>query len=135
MAGKFASLFVKDHFRNLESIQKVRWPTLLIHGKEDDLCPYEHSVRLKKSCLGFSKLHLGEGMTHNSFLCLEHIVQPLEAFLKILEIDLLQSGSENMRQPKLPSYCTQKLTGRYLARVSSFRKWVASVSRKYVDVK
>lgn len=39
----FLSIILKDRFRNIDIISKVKSPILLIHGKADKLIPYDHS--------------------------------------------------------------------------------------------
>ena len=63
--GSLLSTFIKDRFDNLSKISQVEAPTLLIHGKEDELVPPEHSENL------FSKQFLLEknakGLPRSSF--------------------------------------------------------------------
>ena len=77
----WVSKLVKERFRNLEKMHKITTPTLIIHGKEDKLIPYEHSVKLMNQCYGIVDLQLFEGMTHNTFLIELHVLSPLRAFL------------------------------------------------------
>lgn len=46
VAGGFLSLFMDEHFNNIESIKQVYVPVLLIHGKLDTLVPAAHSEEL-----------------------------------------------------------------------------------------
>jgi fermentation-respiration switch protein FrsA (DUF1100 family) len=39
-------IFPFDKFRNLDKIQKVRCPVLVIHGRRDEVIPFWHGVRL-----------------------------------------------------------------------------------------
>jgi len=39
IAGAFVQFFVKERFDNLNKIDKVKCPTLYIHGKQDKLIP------------------------------------------------------------------------------------------------
>lgn len=43
IAGEWISKLVKERFRNLEKMHRVKCPTLLIHGSEDTLIPKSHS--------------------------------------------------------------------------------------------
>lgn len=52
----WVSKLVKERFRNLEKMDKITTPTLIIHGKEDKLIPYEHSVKLMNQCYGIVDL-------------------------------------------------------------------------------
>ena len=43
--GIFGNL-IKDRFNNLDSIKKVKSPTLIIHGTEDKFVPFNHAKKL-----------------------------------------------------------------------------------------
>lgn len=65
LLGTLASLIVRERFENLKLIEKVKCPTLLIHGQADDLIPQSHAIQLHQNCGGPSKLIMPAGMTHN----------------------------------------------------------------------
>jgi len=44
--GGFASFLVRERFENLTAIKSVRCPTLIIHGKADDIIPESHAIEL-----------------------------------------------------------------------------------------
>ena len=44
LLGTLASLIVRERFENLKLIQKVRCPTLLIHGQKDEIIPESHAI-------------------------------------------------------------------------------------------
>jgi pimeloyl-ACP methyl ester carboxylesterase len=44
LLGTLASLLVRERFENLESIKKVRCPTLIIHGQADTLLHESHAI-------------------------------------------------------------------------------------------
>ena len=46
LLGTLASLIVRERFENLKLIEKVKCPTLLIHGQADDLIPHSHALQL-----------------------------------------------------------------------------------------
>ncbi|CAD8196143.1 unnamed protein product [Paramecium pentaurelia] len=75
------SKLVKERFRNLEKMHKVVCPTLFIHGKDDDLVNYKHSIELMKECQGLVHIELFEGMNHNQFSVELHIISPIKQFL------------------------------------------------------
>ncbi|CAK62861.1 unnamed protein product (macronuclear) [Paramecium tetraurelia] len=77
----WVSKLVKERFRNLEKMHKVHCPTLFIHGINDKLISYQHSIQLMSKCSGFAHLQLFEGMTHNQFLIDLHIISPIRQFL------------------------------------------------------
>ena len=78
--GTLASLFVRERFENLKLIEKVRCPTLIIHGQADELIPDSHAIQLYETCGGPSKLIMPEGMTHNEFSMQKDIIKPMEQF-------------------------------------------------------
>lgn len=43
IVGRFLGMIVAEHFNNLEAMQKIDCPVLLIHGEADDLIPSQHS--------------------------------------------------------------------------------------------
>lgn len=56
-----------DKFNNLEKIKKVKSPVLVMHGKLDDIIPFEHSQRLF-AAIDSPKLYLWiETANHNDF--------------------------------------------------------------------
>ncbi|CAD8122649.1 unnamed protein product [Paramecium sonneborni] len=77
----WVSKLVKERFRNLEKMHKVVCPTLFIHGKDDSLVNYKHSIELMKECQGYVQLQLLDGMNHNQFSVQTHIIQPIQQFL------------------------------------------------------
>jgi dipeptidyl aminopeptidase/acylaminoacyl peptidase len=56
MAGEWISKLVKERFRNLEKMHRVKCPTLLIHGSEDTLISVSHSEKLLQQCQGITQL-------------------------------------------------------------------------------
>jgi fermentation-respiration switch protein FrsA (DUF1100 family) len=56
-----------DKFNNLDKIKKVKCPVLVMHGKLDDIIPFEHSEKLF-AAVNSPKLFLGiENANHNDF--------------------------------------------------------------------
>ena len=49
MSFKFISKLVKERFRNIDKMQYIKCPTLLIHGNDDTLISKEHSIKLRNS--------------------------------------------------------------------------------------
>ncbi len=46
IAGKWIQYLVKERFNNLENIAKVKCPTFIVHGLQDNFIPYKHSQAL-----------------------------------------------------------------------------------------
>lgn len=65
--GKFVQWLIAERFENLERIKDVKCPILLIHGKKDELIPYQHAFELRKKVSEhvYSEVFLPENMTHN----------------------------------------------------------------------
>lgn len=88
--GPIGSVLVKQRFENLKKIEHVRCPTLLIHGKKDDVIPSLHSEALySKSCkfeliLDAARCHchlvLPENMTHSEIYYEQHLIDPILKF-------------------------------------------------------
>ena len=51
----------------------MKSPTLIIHGKQDQVIPYKQSEDLYKANPEYSKLILVEDMTHNQFSLIDDI--------------------------------------------------------------
>lgn len=73
---------VADRFNNLEIINNVTCPLLLIHGQRDNLIPFSHSVQLSEKTGGPYELLLPEEMDHNEFNAYEDFLEPITNFLK-----------------------------------------------------
>jgi hypothetical protein len=50
IVGPLGKFFVQDRFRNIDYIRKVSCDILFIHGKEDKLIEYKHSIKLMNVC-------------------------------------------------------------------------------------
>lgn len=46
LAGALAGALLKERFKNKKYITNVKCPTLVIHGKKDDMIPYKQAVAL-----------------------------------------------------------------------------------------
>ena len=74
---------IRERFNNIENISKIKSPILFIHGKKDNLIPYQHSVDLINKCNSPAKLVCPSQMTHNQFNFKEDIINHTKNFLKI----------------------------------------------------
>lgn len=79
--GSFAQYFIKDRFRNIDFIAKVKCPVFLLHGQKDTMIPYEHSQDLRDKCAGPCSMILPINMDHNEFDFFEDLTLPFSAFL------------------------------------------------------
>jgi fermentation-respiration switch protein FrsA (DUF1100 family) len=73
---------IADRFKNIDIINKVTCPLLLIHGQRDNLIPFTHSIELSKNTSGPYELILPEDMDHNEFNLYEDFLEPISNFLK-----------------------------------------------------
>lgn len=60
----------------------VTCPLLLIHGQQDNLIPFTHSIELSKNTGGPYELIIPEEMDHNEFDLYEDYLDPISKFLK-----------------------------------------------------
>lgn len=64
--------FLADEwFTNDENIQKVRSPTLIIHGKDDKIVPYRHAEAVYSNCKARKLLINPANMDHNANLTVD----------------------------------------------------------------
>lgn len=85
--GRLLQYFVKDQFKNIEYMSKVKCPTLFIHGQKDTLISCKHSYKLASVCSGKITVHIPENMTHNEFQYYEDIILPISYFMRENELE------------------------------------------------
>jgi fermentation-respiration switch protein FrsA (DUF1100 family) len=73
---------IAERFRNIDIINKVTCPLLLIHGQKDNLIPFSHSIELSQKTSGPYEVILPEEMDHNEFNLYEDFHDPIQSFLK-----------------------------------------------------
>lgn len=84
-AESFLGIFkfmIADRFRNIDIIDKVTCPLLLIHGQMDTLIPFKHSIDLSKKTSGPYELILPEEMDHNDYNLYDDFIDPICSFFK-----------------------------------------------------
>jgi esterase/lipase len=70
-------------FRNIERIGNVSQPTIIIHGKADDVIECYHSkVLIENSAAQNKTIHLFKEMTHNQIDPVEHLETPIKEFFQ-----------------------------------------------------
>jgi fermentation-respiration switch protein FrsA (DUF1100 family) len=124
-------LFIR--FRNIDIINKVTCPLLLIHGQKDNLIPFSHSIELSQKCSGPFELLIPEDMDHNEFNIYEDFLEPISQFLK--RHNLINQSSTKIIEFKellymLPDYLeNSELT-------SSLKKkdYVSTFLRKFLKI-
>ncbi len=77
----FFILIYKNRFCNVEDISKVECPTLFIHGKADEVIPWQHSLELINKCSCPAKIITPEHMKHNNFDIKKDLVDHIKDFL------------------------------------------------------
>lgn len=60
----FPNFMKKFHFETYEYLPKIKTPVYIFHGTEDQLIPYENSVRLSKMVKSNGHLYLLKGQGH-----------------------------------------------------------------------
>ncbi len=83
VVGSFLASLVADRLDNSEMIKDVTAPVFIIHGRKDELIPYQQAEALLENCnrSKFSYLLLPPEMTHNLFNVEDDLVRPLIKFL------------------------------------------------------
>lgn len=71
---------MRERFENSKLIERVRCPTLIIHGQADNVIPESHAIELHQNCGAPSKLIMPAGMTHNEWDMQKDIIKPMEQF-------------------------------------------------------
>mmetsp|Transcript_0 Transcript_0/g.1 ORF Transcript_0/g.1 Transcript_0/m.1 type:complete len:672 (-) Transcript_0:99-2114(-) len=89
LVGAIANV-IMDRFDNETDIVNCYSPTLIIHGRQDELIPVRHASVLYDKCPAEAKcLEIIEGVDHNSFHALDHIIRPVSTFLQKIGADRL----------------------------------------------
>ena len=82
IVGSVLQYAVAERFMNVNEISKVECPTLFVHGKLDELIPYQHSLELHKNCICSTEVVLPDHMTHNEFNIFNDLLYPMARFLR-----------------------------------------------------
>mmetsp|Transcript_54919 Transcript_54919/g.128414 ORF Transcript_54919/g.128414 Transcript_54919/m.128414 type:complete len:670 (+) Transcript_54919:363-2372(+) len=89
LVGAIANV-IMDRFDNEADIVNCHSPTLIIHGRQDELIPVRHASVLYEKCPAEAKcLEIIEGVDHNAFHALDHIIRPVSTFLQKIGADRL----------------------------------------------
>lgn len=67
IAGRVIAFFLRDRLRTIEVIKLVTCPTLIIHGRKDEVVPWQHGHSIFRNAAGPASLMLSDEMTHDSF--------------------------------------------------------------------
>lgn len=83
--GVFAHAIVDDVFASNEHIQKVRVPTLVIHGQKDTLVPCSQGQKLYELCRQRKQFVCPETMDHNSDILAnaDYFIRPMLGFFAL----------------------------------------------------
>jgi len=93
--GRLAEMFVSEHFNNLEKAHRIKCPTFIIHGKQDNLVPFTDSIDMITNHFTNSMCHLflrGK-MIHNRFSHDEDVVKPMMYVCDFHKFNLVQASS------------------------------------------
>ncbi len=78
--GSLLQYLVAERFNNKKRLQRVKCPVFIVHGRQDDVVPWEQAVELSKAIKGKQKLWIAEGMSHNTMDFCADFLKPLKAF-------------------------------------------------------
>ncbi|CAD8141837.1 unnamed protein product [Paramecium octaurelia] len=105
--GTWVQHLIRQRFNNLQNINDVTSPTFILHGKKDDMIPYQQAQRLQENCSAqICVLHLAEDMDHISYKLHSDLIIPLMQFLR--KINFYQVY---FKSPKMPTNLYQNPTG------------------------
>jgi len=104
-----ADIVLEETFNNIKVVNEVMCPTIIMHGMEDKLVPYQDSIDLTMNGFKNSQTHLflRDTMSHNRFEYGFDIIKPLEYFFsyhKIIESHLIKNprkSSKGYVDPKI----------------------------------
>ena len=90
VVGSFLAGLLAERLDNADMLKDVTAPVFIVHGKSDELIPYEQSQALIEYATRsrFTQLWLPLEMTHNRFNLEEDLVKPLLKFLAQARLDL-----------------------------------------------
>lgn len=76
-------MLIEERFDNFNTLRKVKCPTAIFHGTDDDMVPYQHSIEILVRALISCKAHmfLRSEMQHNKFDYNSDIIRPMAFFL------------------------------------------------------
>ncbi|CAK90803.1 unnamed protein product (macronuclear) [Paramecium tetraurelia] len=105
--GTWVQHLIRQRFNNLQNINDVTSPTFILHGKKDDMIPYQQAQRLQENCQAqICILHLAEDMDHISYKLHSDLIIPLMQFLR--KINFYQVY---FKSPKVPTNLYQNPQG------------------------
>ena len=77
--GKILSYLLAERYRNVDLIECVKCPVLIIHGMNDKLIDVSHSYTLKSHCGSqICKLITPDHMDHNNYNMSDDIIKPIK---------------------------------------------------------
>lgn len=77
----FPSLYLKYELNSLKKIENINTPMLVIHGKRDELIPFEHGEKIYNNYKGKKVFLPIEGGTHNNLSEFSELTQGISTFL------------------------------------------------------
>lgn len=85
--GSLADLLTDDFFQNIWAVEEVKSPTLIIHGKLDEVIPVEHGEAIYAHCMARKGLVCPPDLSHNSNITLDLsiFVMPMLQFFNLPE--------------------------------------------------
>jgi len=85
--GSLADMLTDDFFDNISAIEDVKSPTLVLHGRLDDIIPVEHGEAIYAHCVARKGLVCPPDLSHNSNITLDLsiFVMPMLQFFSLPE--------------------------------------------------
>mmetsp|Transcript_39139 Transcript_39139/g.92076 ORF Transcript_39139/g.92076 Transcript_39139/m.92076 type:complete len:597 (+) Transcript_39139:115-1905(+) len=108
------SYLINERFPNLERVQKVKCPCLIVHGQKDSLIPLRHGRELYDACQSRKRLVMPVDMDHNDSLLADPrwFANPL--------IDFFQLTAKKVRGLDIPNWVFDKrLCPQYLQQIGA----------------
>lgn len=76
---------IKERFNSISLIKEINWPIFFSHGEEDEVIPYDHSVRLREEARKHNKvikLHRARRLGHNDMDTKRDVCKPALRFME-----------------------------------------------------
>jgi pimeloyl-ACP methyl ester carboxylesterase len=116
--------FLCDRFRNDTAVAALRCSSVFIHGREDPLIPFDHSVALIRECGGPARLCVFDGMDHDNCFSRQHLPAIAKAVAGFLPCLAPSSPRFDLRIPTAllepPPALLERLAGAHSPTFSSF---------------
>jgi len=100
--GSIGYFFIEDCFDNEGRISKIRCPTVLIHGKKDNLIYHTQSMSIFELLNSKAEIFLPDEMTHTRIDPVNHICMPINIFNEKLDKAQHKTFSKHQQHYTMP---------------------------------